>query len=198
MQHPTHAAFANGGGAPRFEPGVASAMVIGGGATTRSAVYALSGLGLAPIFLLNRDDDEVRGVIESFQVQQEAPPGPELIHIRSAEDVERYIGRHGGTAPPQGEEGESRERSPNLAIIVAAIPGEHTHVLGRLLHCLSPLSCFSNSALHARRASRLYTHNTHPFTSLFPHPIHVPFKHLCHFQSFCRPHSPPPIDTHLP
>jgi hypothetical protein len=128
-------------------------MVIGGGATTRSAIYALSGLGLAPIFLLNRDDEEVRRVIESFQAQHGAPPGPELIHIRSTEDVQRYIGGRRSTAQSQGrsEEGGSRtrERSPNLAMIVGAIPGEQTHVFGRLLHSAHPLSCFSNSALHA-------------------------------------------------
>jgi quinate dehydrogenase len=34
-------------------------VVIGGGATTRSAVYALSTMGLHPIYLCNRDVNEV-------------------------------------------------------------------------------------------------------------------------------------------
>ncbi|KAF8997715.1 hypothetical protein BDQ17DRAFT_1283732 [Cyathus striatus] len=38
----------------------AAGMVIGGGATTRSATYALTLLGLSPIYLINRDDAEIR------------------------------------------------------------------------------------------------------------------------------------------
>lgn len=40
--------------------------IIGGGGTTRAAVYALSQLGLSPIYLLNRDEGETADIIASF------------------------------------------------------------------------------------------------------------------------------------
>ncbi|GAA5838604.1 hypothetical protein JCM3766R1_006028 [Sporobolomyces carnicolor] len=44
----------------------ASAVVIGGGGTTRAAIYALSKMNLSPIYLINRDPDETRAMIDSF------------------------------------------------------------------------------------------------------------------------------------
>jgi quinate dehydrogenase len=61
--------------------GTAAGLVIGGGATTRSAAYALTMLGLSPIFLINRDEEEV------CQVQQ-SMPSIEFIHLRHPTDVE--------------------------------------------------------------------------------------------------------------
>lgn len=40
--------------------------VIGGGGTTRAAVYALSRMGLSPIFLVNRDPSETQEIIKHF------------------------------------------------------------------------------------------------------------------------------------
>ncbi|KAL8290461.1 hypothetical protein RQP46_002719 [Phenoliferia psychrophenolica] len=40
--------------------------IIGGGGTTRAAVYALSRMGLSPIFLINRDPSETKEVVEHF------------------------------------------------------------------------------------------------------------------------------------
>lgn len=40
--------------------------IVGGGGTTRAAVYALSQLGLSPIYLLNRDASETEEIIASF------------------------------------------------------------------------------------------------------------------------------------
>lgn len=40
--------------------------IIGGGGTTRAAVFALSNLGLSPIFLINRDQSETAAVVEHF------------------------------------------------------------------------------------------------------------------------------------
>lgn len=43
-----------------YSEGVGAGAVFGGGATTRSAVYALMTLGLHPIYLINRDPDEIK------------------------------------------------------------------------------------------------------------------------------------------
>ncbi|KAJ6465167.1 hypothetical protein C8R47DRAFT_49626 [Mycena vitilis] len=63
-------------------------LVIGGGATTRSAAHALTLLGLAPIFLINRDEDEVRAVMDAMP-HLSAMGG--LIHLRHPADVETHL-----------------------------------------------------------------------------------------------------------
>lgn len=78
------------------------AAVIGGGATTRSAILALHRLGLGPIYLVNRDEGEVRGTIEWFAG---TALQLDLVHLRNTQDVDR-----------QCAEGPS--------IVVGAIPGE--------------------------------------------------------------------------
>jgi len=110
-QHPSYAFRGN----QRFPSGAASALVIGGGATTRSAVYALSTLGLNPIFLVNRDEEEVRSVIESFATSSTSRDYPELIHLRGIDVVDKYF----GASMTDGGE----QRTPPLTIIVGAIPG---------------------------------------------------------------------------
>lgn len=40
--------------------------IVGGGGTTRAAVYALSQLGLAPLYLVNRDAGEVAAIVAAF------------------------------------------------------------------------------------------------------------------------------------
>jgi quinate dehydrogenase len=84
--------------------------VIGGGATTRSAVYALMTLGLSPIFLINRDNEEVRMVMENFESM--GVDKPELIHLKSVEDIDQCLGN-----------GSTKGEKPELAIVVGAIPG---------------------------------------------------------------------------
>ncbi|GAA5911985.1 hypothetical protein JCM8208_006449 [Rhodotorula glutinis] len=42
-----------------------SAIIIGGGGTTRAAVYALSSLGLSPLYLINRDPTETAAIIST-------------------------------------------------------------------------------------------------------------------------------------
>ncbi|KAJ7579171.1 hypothetical protein C8J56DRAFT_1006758 [Mycena floridula] len=59
-------------------------LVIGGGATTRSAAHALTLLGLSPIYLINRDDSEVQDVINSM-------PHLSFIHLRNPVDVEEHL-----------------------------------------------------------------------------------------------------------
>lgn len=103
-QHPGHTAAPHA----RFPSGAASALVIGGGATTRSAVYALHHLGLEPIYLVNRDADEVARVVESF-----TGAGVELVHLRSVADVDAHLSLGGA------EEGKARRE---LAVVVGAIP----------------------------------------------------------------------------
>lgn len=63
-------------------------LVIGGGATTRSAAHALTLLGLSPIFLINRDPAEVKFVQDAMP-HRSSKNG--LIHLRSSEDVEQYL-----------------------------------------------------------------------------------------------------------
>lgn len=74
-------------------------LIIGGGATTRSAAYALTLLGLSPIFLINRDVEEVRAVQKSLSHLN-------VIHLKSSDDVERLL------AQPD---------SSNILMIVGAI-----------------------------------------------------------------------------
>ncbi|GAA6030607.1 hypothetical protein JCM8097_006233 [Rhodosporidiobolus ruineniae] len=42
-----------------------SAIIIGGGGTTRAAIYALSSMGLSPLFLINRDSTETQSIIST-------------------------------------------------------------------------------------------------------------------------------------
>lgn len=95
-----------------YAPGQASGMVIGGGATTRSAVHALYTLGMNPIFLANRDAAEVQDTIRHFDERSEGKPNRlQLIHLTSVDQVEGYLGP------------EARESKPGVAMIVGAIPG---------------------------------------------------------------------------
>ncbi|KAJ7780139.1 hypothetical protein DFH07DRAFT_1055805 [Mycena maculata] len=73
---------------PKPPSGTSAGLVIGGGATTRSAAQALTLLGLAPIFLINRDVEEVRGVMDALP-HLCAHGG--LIHLRDPADVEAYL-----------------------------------------------------------------------------------------------------------
>ncbi|KAF8997712.1 hypothetical protein BDQ17DRAFT_1362893 [Cyathus striatus] len=60
-------------------------MMIGGGATTRSAAYALTLLGLSPIYLANRGDAEIREI-------QDSMPHIRFVHLRSLKDLARELG----------------------------------------------------------------------------------------------------------
>ncbi|EGG07639.1 uncharacterized protein MELLADRAFT_35329 [Melampsora larici-populina 98AG31] len=64
-----------------FEANTYAGFVIGSGATTRSAVYALSCLNLSPIYLINRDHEETLGVMGQF-------PHLDLRAILDEEDFE--------------------------------------------------------------------------------------------------------------
>ncbi len=72
-----------------FSPSAKGAgLVIGGGATTRSAAHALTLLGLTPIFLINRDPEEVRVVMEAMPHLSKKGG---LIHLKNPDDVEKYL-----------------------------------------------------------------------------------------------------------
>lgn len=63
-------------------------MVIGGGGTTRAAVYALNKyLGCSPIYLVNRDVQEVQDVIEHFADMLPV----KLIHISSVAAADQIL-----------------------------------------------------------------------------------------------------------
>ncbi|KAK4047287.1 hypothetical protein OIO90_006248 [Microbotryomycetes sp. JL221] len=69
------------GSNPRLEQQLTNkwAFIIGGGGTTRAAIYALSQLGIDKIFLINRDPEETRAIIKSF-------PGYNLSALNSVDD----------------------------------------------------------------------------------------------------------------
>ena len=65
-------------------------LVIGGGARARSAVYALSLLGLRPIFLLNRDDEEIERLMGFFPNLKKKKG---LIYLKNTTDVVRHLAK---------------------------------------------------------------------------------------------------------
>ena len=64
--------------------------MIGGGARARSAVYALSLLGLRPIFLLNRDDEEIERLMGFFPNLKKKKG---LIYLKNTTDVVRHLAK---------------------------------------------------------------------------------------------------------
>ncbi|KAF8799571.1 hypothetical protein BYT27DRAFT_7201458 [Phlegmacium glaucopus] len=79
-------------------------LVVGGGVTARSAIYALSLLGLHPIFLLNRDDDEIECLMALFPKLTKKGG---LIYLKNPTDVERYL---------------EKPVSPVILMVVGAVP----------------------------------------------------------------------------
>ncbi|KAJ7173446.1 hypothetical protein C8R46DRAFT_991235 [Mycena filopes] len=73
---------------PSSASGALAGLVIGGGATTRSAAHALTLLGLAPIFLINRDVEEVRAVVDALPHLSSVGG---LIHLRDPADIETHL-----------------------------------------------------------------------------------------------------------
>lgn len=69
-----------------YPKGFGAGLIVGGGATTRSAAYALTLLGLSPIFLVNRDPAEVQFVRDSMAHLT-------FIHLRNPDDVEIHLGQ---------------------------------------------------------------------------------------------------------
>lgn len=65
-------------------------VVIGSGASARSAIYALDLLGLNPIFLLNRDDDEIEHLMDIFPNLTERRS---LIYLKNPTDVQQYLAK---------------------------------------------------------------------------------------------------------
>ena len=65
---------------PGKDPKSDAGMVIGGGGTTRAAVYALNKyLGCSPIYLVNRDIQEIQDVIDHFADKLDV----QLVHLSS-------------------------------------------------------------------------------------------------------------------
>ncbi|KAJ3800231.1 hypothetical protein GGU11DRAFT_742683 [Lentinula aff. detonsa] len=89
-----------------YPKGVGAGAIIGGGATTRSAVYALTKLGLHPIYLVNRASDEVKAVQDAYPGLVQAGS---LIHLDYPDKVEDLL----QVAQPD---------SPRILMIVGAIP----------------------------------------------------------------------------
>jgi len=74
-----------------------SAFIIGSGGTCRSAVYAVSQLGLSPIYLLNRDAEETQAAIDHFGSSLDLRP-LRSIEAYEAEALKRESGEVGHIA----------------------------------------------------------------------------------------------------
>ena len=74
---------------PSFPSAPAAAFVIGGGATTKSAIFALSTLKVSPIYVLNRDAAEVDDLKQQY-------PDIDLVYLTSDEQAQQAI----ATGPP--------------------------------------------------------------------------------------------------
>lgn len=94
-----------------FTRGAYSGAVVGGGATTRSAVLALWTLGIGTIFLINRDAGETAEIVRWFKSKGLVEQGLRLVPLGAVEDVEEYLGDDAG-----------EDRVPQLALAVGAIP----------------------------------------------------------------------------
>ncbi|KAJ7497014.1 hypothetical protein FB451DRAFT_1120135 [Mycena latifolia] len=101
----------------RYPDNCGAGLVIGGGATTRSAAHALATLGLHPIFLANRDVAEVKAGACAFRWRfpsaneddtvQVALPHLTLVHLQHPDQVEEVL---------------AQPTSPRILMIVGAIP----------------------------------------------------------------------------
>ncbi|KAF8755479.1 Pentafunctional AROM polypeptide [Rhizoctonia solani] len=83
-----------------FSPGQAAALSIGGGGAARSAIYAMHTMGLAPIYLMNRDQSEIDALFECF-------PGLPLVHLKTIAQTEKEL---------------AESNRPPIVAIVGAIP----------------------------------------------------------------------------
>ncbi|KAJ9478917.1 putative Pentafunctional AROM polypeptide (putative) [Pseudozyma hubeiensis] len=83
---------------PKNEQGkTCSAFIIGSGGTCRSAVYAVSQLGLSPIYLLNRDAEETQAVVDHFGTSLDLRP-LRSVEAWEAEEKRRQDGQVGPIA----------------------------------------------------------------------------------------------------
>ncbi|KAJ6043589.1 hypothetical protein N7499_006014 [Penicillium canescens] len=64
----------------------ASALIVGAGGASRAAIYALSAhLNCSTIYILNRDDQEVMGLIQD---SRKLPNPPNIIHVKTQKQAE--------------------------------------------------------------------------------------------------------------
>ncbi|KAI5477383.1 3-dehydroquinate synthase [Pseudohyphozyma bogoriensis] len=61
-----------------FAPNTAAGLMIGGGGAARAAIFALAGMAVSPIFLVNRDPVETAAIVDQFK----------QLDIRPLEDVD--------------------------------------------------------------------------------------------------------------
>ncbi|CAE6505338.1 unnamed protein product [Rhizoctonia solani] len=83
-----------------YAPGQAAALSIGGGGAARSAIHAMHTMGLAPIYLMNRDQSEIDALFECF-------PDLPLVHLKNIAQAEKELAEPG---------------RPPIVAIVGAIP----------------------------------------------------------------------------
>ncbi|GAA5826940.1 hypothetical protein JCM11251_002171 [Rhodosporidiobolus azoricus] len=72
-----------------FAPGTAAAFAIGGGGAVRAAIHSFSSdFRCEPIFLLNRDEEEMHAVVEHFRAR-----GVGVIPLSTVEEAEEQVKR---------------------------------------------------------------------------------------------------------
>ncbi|GJN94686.1 hypothetical protein Rhopal_007777-T1 [Rhodotorula paludigena] len=105
-----------------------SAFIIGGGGTTRAAVYALSSMGLSPIFLVNRDPTETASIIST--------PAFAKYDLRALEKEEQW----------------SNEEAERIACGVGAIPSFQPQTEGeKMVYRLAELVFESSGKKEGKR-----------------------------------------------
>lgn len=77
-------------------------LIIGAGGASRAAAYALNKLGCRTIFIINRDDDEVKALIHDVQkgftaVSMQVPA---ITHLRTVEQAQQTLSQAPGSTQP--------------------------------------------------------------------------------------------------
>ncbi|KAJ9478919.1 putative Pentafunctional AROM polypeptide (putative) [Pseudozyma hubeiensis] len=79
-------------------------LIVGAGGASRAAAYALTKLGCQTIFIVNRDDDEVKALVSDVQkgFTSVSMQVPTIEHLRTVEEAQRIISQAAGTeqSPP--------------------------------------------------------------------------------------------------
>ena len=107
------------------------ALIIGAGGASRAAVYALGvEMGVAVIYVINRDEDEVRDLVADVERMMPASESKlEIVHVRSVEQARTLENPYYivGTVPDfEPQTPEERKAKEMLEVFFAAAASEQT------------------------------------------------------------------------